>query len=117
MNTQLDIFSQPPITGEMKRDIGMQQSIDHANEVCENWSTIAYNFFINYAKNIGKPFMTADVVEAAKGIVPAAPDGRAWGQIPVKAKRAGLIIWIDYARGNNPKHHKNPRSLWEWNKI
>lgn len=115
MNTQLDIFSQPA-TGTELRDIGISRAKNNAERQSPGWSETAYNFFINYAKNIGKPFMTNDVVLASSGIVPDTEDKRAWGQIPVKAQRAGLIVWLDYKRGENPKHNKNPRSLWEWRK-
>lgn len=104
-------------TAEKLRDKGIEQSEKHANEVNKNWSEKAYAFFIQYARNIGKPFMTADIVEAAKGIVPDPPDFRSYGAIAVRAIKAGVVRKIGYSCGTNPRHHRNPRTLFKYNKA
>lgn len=116
MNTQLDIFSQPPITGEMKRDIGISRAKNNAERQSPGWSETAYNFFINYAKNIGKPFMCNDVVLASEGKIPQPPNLKAWGGVSRKVIKSGLVVCIGFAKGSNPAHHCNPRNLYKWNK-
>jgi len=57
---QLDIF-----TSQNLRDKGIQQAINHADEVQPLWSEQAYNCLLNYIR-YNDEFMTEDVREASK---------------------------------------------------
>jgi len=99
-------------TGKQLRDRGIKQAIDHAEKVHENRGEKAYQFLLSYAKN-NKEFMTEDVRNASKGIVPEPPSKRAWGGVVVRAKNSGVIQRIDYRNVTNPKAHATPATLWQ----
>ena len=69
---------------------GMKKAQAHADAENEGWSEDAYAFFVKYAKK-HKEFMTEDVRNASKGVLPDPPDTRAWGPIAVRAVREGII--------------------------
>lgn len=105
--TQLTIFD----TGEQLRDAGIQQAIDHANEVTEKWSEIAYKFLLEYVKTT-RQFMTEDLREASSGKVPEPPSLRAWGGIVTRARKAGIIIPAGYKSVKNVRAHCTPAQVW-----
>jgi hypothetical protein len=120
LNIQFDLFEDQIIPNginrvleksatELKND-GIERAKNKADKENENWSEKAYAFFIEYAKNSKGPFMNADVVEAAKGVLPEPNDNRAWGHVAVKAMKEGLIKSIGYEKGKKPEHHSNPRN-------
>lgn len=55
----------------------------------EDWKDRAYDAFLTIA-SIGAPFTTEDVRVACPDI-PAPPDARAWGQVALRAKKAGVV--------------------------
>lgn len=107
-----------PVQGELNfeeaarlRDAGMQQAVDHAEQVHEGWSDVALNFLKNFAAKAER-FMTEDVRKAAEGIVPEPPTARAWGAVVVKAKKAGFIKHVGFNQVKNKKAHCTPASVW-----
>ena len=99
-------------TGEQLRDQGMNLAIQNANNKVENWSKLAYDFLIRYSKTESE-FMTEEVREAARGILPEPLNLRAWGSVISTASRNGMIQRIGYRQVKNPKAHCTPASLWE----
>lgn len=104
---QFDLFS-----SENLRDAGIKLAIDHADEVSEKWSEVAYQFLLKFIKS-NKEFMTEQIRSASTGIVPEPPTTRAWGGIIVRAKKSGLIKRIDFQNVKNPKAHCTPASVWQ----
>lgn len=104
----------PKVSGKELRDKGIETAINHADDVCDNWGELAFQFFVNYARNSKVPFMTNDAVMASNGIIPEPPDLRSWGAIAVRAVKSGYISRTGYGEVKNPKHHAAPKSLWQW---
>jgi hypothetical protein len=108
MNAQQDIdFSRK------KRDEGMKQALDHANELYEDWEKIALDFLEGFAKINGK-FMVEDCRYASQGVVPQPPSARSWGSIILKANRKG---WVYKVKGEiepvkNVKAHRANAQVW-----
>lgn len=98
--------------GAELRDIGMKRSLDHAEKVHDNWTTLAYSFLLGFIKT-NKTFLAEDVRLASDGIVPEPPSNRAWGSVIVMAKKNDLIHRIGYSEVKNPKAHRTPATLWE----
>lgn len=104
---QFDLFS-----GENLRDAGIKIAVDHADEVSEKWSEVAYQFLLKFIKS-NKEFMTEQIRSASAGHVPEPPTTRAWGGIIVMAKKSGLIKRIGFQNVTNSKAHCTPASLWQ----
>ena len=83
--SQLDIFQ-----ARQNRDAGMQRALDHANAVHEDWSKVAYEFLVGYARCNAK-FMMEDVRFASQGIVPVPKSQRAWGGLVRKALKENIM--------------------------
>jgi hypothetical protein len=66
-------------------------------------------------KLLGATFLTEDVVQLAETTTPPlfAPDNRAWGQIAMKIKRAGLIESDGMAYSKKGGGHAAPRTVWK----
>jgi len=102
---QLNLF------GSQLRDEGIQRAIVKADKDCENWSSKAFDFLINYSK-LNKQFMTEDVREASIGVLEQPKNGRAWGGVVVRAVKSGLIIRKGFMNVKNHKAHCTPASVW-----
>lgn len=107
---QLDIF-----LSQNLRDKGIQQAINHADQVKPLWSEQAYNCLLNYIR-YNDEFMTEDVREASKHQLSEPPSARAWGGIIVKAVKCGLIYRKGFRNVSNVKAHCTPATLWAVNK-
>ena len=107
---QLDIF-----LSQNLRDKGIQQAINHADQVKPLWSEQAYNCLLNYIR-YNDEFMTEDVREASKHQLSEPPSARAWGGIIVKAVKCGLIYRKGFRNVSNVKAHRTPATLWAVNK-
>ena len=99
-------------TGEQLKEIGIKKALDSAEEMHEDWTKLAYDFFIDYLKthNI---FTTEEVRLASKDIVPEPPSKRAWGGIVGRLAKAKLIHRIGYTKAKNPKAHSATCTLWK----
>lgn len=112
----MDLFTQMAEavnpTGKDLKELGIQMAIVHADKVVEQWSDKAYKHFIDYCKMVTE-LKTEDarVYAEAQGLeIP--PTKRAWGAIPMRAAKAGIITRIGYVAVNNPKAHCTTVSLW-----
>ena len=108
------VFNRP--LGKTLAALGAERAADKAdreNDGC--WQDQAWEFFVDFAiARRGKPFMTEDVRASAAGIVPAPPDGRAWGAIVLRAVKGKLIRRIGFAPMKSANCHANPKSVWVW---
>lgn len=97
-----------------KRDAGMTQALDHAEEVNEGWKHDAYTFLLRFAQRTAN-FISEDVSGAhEKAGLPQPPTKRAWGALYIKAQREGVIAQDGYGRSRLRHASICPRwrSLW-----
>lgn len=100
------------------RDAGIDQSISHANEVIPGWSERAYNMFREWLSGwpSGFKFMIEDfrVSANARGL-DKPPTARAFGNIAVQARKAGLII----SNGQKPTTSVTAHRCYanQWQKV
>lgn len=95
-----------------RRDEGIKQSEDSANDLHANWSDTAYDFLKGYIK-INPVFQVEDVRFASQGIVKAPKSQRAWGAVILRAAREGLIWQDGFKKVKNVKAHRTPAALWK----
>jgi hypothetical protein len=109
--TQLEMFAQSYPDAELRRDIGIRDSVEHADREISGWSDWAMWALLEYADNALGTFLTEDVRAFARaGGLPDPPDGRAWGAVMRRAAKAGYIKSVGYraARSSN----LSPKVLW-----
>lgn len=111
--TQLDMFAQSYTDAELRRDTGINAAIEHADREIAEWSDRAVEFvrlFARAAVGVGE-FLAENArhFAHARGL-PDPPDGRAWGAVMRRARRAGYIKNVGYraARSSN----LSPKVLW-----
>jgi len=100
--------------GEVLRDAGMQQAIDHAEQETPNWSDLALDMvraFIDTYPHL--EFMTEDVRKWAhhKGL-PETPSKRAWGGVIMRAARLDMIVKVRIGQVKNPAAHCANANVW-----
>ncbi len=100
--------------GARRRDKGIKQSVDHAEDVHIGWSKKALDFLEAYAKAHHR-FSCEMVRIEAKGKVPEPPSLRSWGSIMVLGSRKPRkwITQIDFTHVTNPKAHMANAAVWE----
>lgn len=92
------------------RDAGMQQAINHAERIDDEWPERAYGFLYRFALSHGE-FISETLTDEAIQLGYGSPaDARAWGAIFAKAARAGVIQRIGY--GVSARRHCSPTPLW-----
>lgn len=114
-----DLFTQPPLpiqpTGEELKQDGIRRAVEHADRKIDSWSERAYKFFCAFiAQGFVNEFQTEDarIYSELHGLeIP--PTKRAWGAIPLRAAKAGLIVKAGHAAVSNPLAHKAFASLWK----
>lgn len=94
------------------RDIGIEQAVNHADAVVENWSEMAMSFLRGFLDTAGE-FMTEEVRFAATGFVPNPPDERAWGSVIVRARKLGLIVKTGVKCKSDKCCHRGFGSVWK----
>jgi len=101
--------------GKDLRDQGINQAIEHANEVHQEWSEMAFDYLKKFLiKQGGEPFLTEELrISAYENRIPMPPSDRAWGGIVVRAAKSGLIARVGFRNVNNHKAHCTPASLWK----
>lgn len=104
--------------GKVLRDIGMQQAVDHAEQVEPGWKDLAYRYlqrFLNeYVPRLGlQSFMAEDIrAWAHEQGLGRPPTARAWGGIIAKAANRGLIVKIGVQQVKNKTAHCANANLW-----
>jgi hypothetical protein len=95
-----------------ERDAGMEQALDHAERVTDNWGEIAYQFLTSFAMNASGNFISEDVSAAAAQDpeFPAPPTDRAWGPIYKRAAKDGWIKQVGIGRSR--RRHASICPLW-----
>ena len=92
---------------------GMQQAVDHAEEVHEKWADKAYVFLKKFAGYTKEPFMAEEVrLASLNSGVPEPPSKRAWGMIIQRGSREKLIRRVGYKAVSNPRAHGTPAAVW-----
>lgn len=106
-----DMFPQL-LNGQGLAQQGMQQAVDHAEEVHDNWADEAYAFLKKYVGYTLTPFMAEEMRLASLNVVPEPPTKRAWGLIIQRAAREKLIRRVGYKAVSNPRAHGTPAAVW-----
>lgn len=94
------------------RDEAIAQALRHAETVNEGWSRTAFKYLIDYIR-VNFKFTVEEIRIAAEGVVPVAPDSRAWGGIVIQAARAGFIKKIGVKNGILKQCHHAPKTVWQ----
>lgn len=111
---QADLFTNAAHTSgflaERARDEGMARSVARADRVEPTWSSDALRFLTAFAR-IHDAFIGEEVVEAARDVISAPPDSRAWGSVFQTASRRGIIHKTGQFR---PARSSNlsPKPVW-----
>ena len=106
-------------TGAELRDAGIQQAVDHAEQVEPGWSDLAYQFvleFVNeYAPRMGiEEFLTEDVRAWAHNEgLSRPPSARAWGGVIRRAAIAKRIRSNGTRQVKNPNAHCANATVWQ----
>jgi hypothetical protein len=76
-----------------RRDTGIGRVVDKADALTPGWSDGAYAAVCVYCKTHPHPFLLEEVREWAEagGHVPPPHDGRSWGAVIQRARRAGVV--------------------------
>jgi hypothetical protein len=99
--------------GEALRDEGIERAAAHAEKVSEGWRELAAVLLHEYARVT--PKFTAEQASAyafSRGL-PKPPDGRAYGSVIARGRRANLIVLDGYEKSPNPKHHRDTATRWK----
>lgn len=114
---QPDLFDAP--TGEELRDAGIQQAIDHAEEVEPGWKDQAYEHLERYINDY-LPRLRLDEFMAEEARLwsheqglSRPPTARAWGGVFLKASKRGLIQKIGTRTVKNPAAHCANAAVWK----
>lgn len=104
----------PPASGEILRDKGIKQAVNHAEEVEEGWQEKALGFLFIFIHSHGQ-FAIEDIRTQAERFsqVPEPPSKRAWGAIAREAAKRGWIKKMGYIQVRNPSAHCANANLWE----
>lgn len=97
------------------RDRGIANAVDHADQVHDSWSEKAYSHFVTFVSLQSNPFTIEMFREWCKDFLPAPPSLRAFGAIPMRAARAGLIGKVGTVQVRNVKAHMANAALWAKN--
>lgn len=98
--------------GKTLKEAGMRKAVAHANQVHPDWSEKVYWFFKYWIRYQKQPFKMESFREWCKDLIPEPPSLRAYGPIPARAKKEGLIVHAGYAQVENAKAHRANCSLW-----
>lgn len=100
--------------GQVLKEEGMQQAIDHAEQETPNWSDLALDKVREFVDEYPHlEFMAEDVREWAhhQGL-PDPPSKLAWGGLMVRASHKGIIIKVRIGQVKNPKAHGANANVW-----
>ena len=89
--------------------LDMQTGIDNVEQGAgEEWIAGATEFLRRYAEVATQDFLAEQVVAACP--LPVPHDGRAWGPVFMRARRAGWIQKVGYAP--SASSNLSPKCLW-----
>lgn len=92
---------------------GMAAAVEHADDVVFAWSQRAEALLVEFAGGV-ETFLAEDArAFAAERGLPSPPDGRAWGAVLQRARRANLIQKVGFA----PARSSNNSPKVEWAKA
>lgn len=96
----------------IKRDVGMERVIDHADRVNTGWSEDCLNLLrLFLVQQCGQPFLTEDFKRWTVGRIDPPPDGRAYGPVIMRAKREGFIRTVGVAKATTSNLSLKP--IWQ----
>jgi hypothetical protein len=99
--------------GRRLRDEGMDKAAAHADHVTAGWTLRAYELLLVYISNPAvDTFMTEDVREWIKDLLPEPPRNQSWGSIMTRAKKAGLIVHHGTDTHKDPARHRGISNVW-----
>lgn len=103
-------------TATQARDAGINQAVQHAEEIHLGWTDKAVEAIRTYARCVkarGETFTAEKVRNSIIGAcVPAPPSRRAWGGAILRAQREGLIVKVGIARSQAPHCHTSMVTEW-----
>lgn len=107
---QTDLFS-----GSHLRDVGIEIAVSNAESKIPDWKNITWELFKEFLQTIDEPFMMESFRSflAMKEDYEFPPVNMAFGFIPLKAAKEGLIKKIGYGKVTNVKAHATPASVWQ----
>ena len=97
-------------SAELGVAIGVARAGDAARKAGDEWAAIAYAAFVEHAKT-HLTFHTEDVYLAEENF-PEPPDRRAWGSIPRRAVREGIVEFNGWGRSPSAYKHGALLSVW-----
>jgi hypothetical protein len=95
------------------RDRGIKQAVKHADQAHESWSEKAYGHFVTFVSLQKGTFKVEDFREFSRDVLPDPPSLRAFGALPLRAARAGLIKKVGVEQVRNVKAHMAKAAVWE----
>jgi hypothetical protein len=90
--------------------IGHKMADIAAEHAGEDWQDIAYDAFVAHARKHDK--FTVEDVRHANPDLPAPPDARAWGAIPRRGMKDGIVTCLGWTRAKSLTVHGMVVSLW-----
>lgn len=100
------------------KEQGIQQALDHANQVHEKWAEAAFAKLCQYCQHFenGYYFVGEEFRQwAIERGLPVPPSMRAFGGILLRGAKAGLIAKMGHSVTSNPKAHGCFCTLWQIN--
>lgn len=95
---------------------GLKVATDHAEKETPGWKEKAYSIFLEWLVNKpkGYRFLTEEFRLAAQMIgLEMPPNNKAFGFIPIKARKDKLITGIGHATCKDKKGHAHPVTQWQ----
>jgi hypothetical protein len=100
-------------TGKNNRDAGIERAVKKANKDINKWSHHCWKFFLLFLAQRSMPFLIEDFREWVKDDLQAPDNLRAYGFIPLKAAREGLIERIGTSKVKNANANCANAALWK----
>lgn len=91
---------------------GIEQAVDHADQVSPGWSDRAFEMVKRYPNVL--PFFVQDLREwAHDNGLEDPPSNRAWGGVIKRANHAGLVKFVEYKPKPHEGQHNQPAAVWQ----
>lgn len=100
-------------SGRVLRDEGIARAVAHAERKVDGWSLLTWLAFERYLGRmvVGETFQIEDFRNSIHG-VPDPPSLRAFGFLPKRALKLGLIESAGTSKVKNPKAHMANSAVW-----